>query len=118
MSEQKKRARRIAFCCNDHRNGMFIGRFDAVNFSLAGELVELEGPPTVIRILDKGRLQISRYLFRHRGYTEWVGNWCWDEFWIPEAARLLRVLRKRGFTCHCAPTRFFEAFNRKPQETK
>ena len=112
--------RGFMFACNDHRNGMFVGRFDSVCFYLGDRnsysppLVELEGPWTKMSFPAKKLVKIGRETFAHSGMAEWVGNWCWNEITFAEPTRLLRYLKKRGFTCVGGPTLFYERFNRQP----
>src|SRR5262245_51021302 len=54
------------------RDGAFEGRFDRVDIDNAE--IELEGQPVGLRWLDKERVRIGRCIFRHNGWSEWVGN--------------------------------------------
>lgn len=98
----------MMFDCNDYRNGQSQGYFEQVHF---GE-TELEGPRTVIRWLTRDTLRIGRRKFKHNGWSQWVGNWCWDEIDVAEPKKLLTYLREKGFRCSCGPTKFYENFNR------
>lgn len=110
MSDKPK-STRVMFACNDYRNGHGQGWFDQI--SLHGCEIEIECPRTVIRSLGNGRVRIGRMVFEHHGWSEWVGNWCWDELAIVDAKRLLRMLRAKGAHCSCGPSKFYNWFNHK-----
>lgn len=101
----------IMFACNDHRNGHHQGWFDAVSIETGDESLEFEGPRVEMRRRTDGRVGIGRHTFSYRRWSTWVGNRCWDELDIVEPVQLLEYLRQRGYTCHCGPSEFFEAFN-------
>lgn len=97
----------IAFACNKPENGQFSGAFDMVSI---GE-VTLEGPFVTIRRLSRQKVRIGRIILRYTQWSEWVGNWCWDELNIHQPAKLLKYLQGRGWNCIHGPEPFFEAFN-------
>lgn len=102
---------RVAFACNDYRNGIFQGWCDSIHI---GE-IEFEGPRTTIRELSPTELRVGRCKYRMTGCAEWVGNWCWNEYDLEpgELVRLVKGLRKNKWRCIVGPTKFFESFNRK-----
>lgn len=104
----------VAFCCNDHRNGNFTGRFDAIYFyHPSGEPVKIEGGENAVSFSGRG-VKVCRKTFRCRGHTQWVGNWCWDAVWMTpdDAAQLINYLRTLGgWRAHCAPSEIFDAIN-------
>lgn len=101
----------IAFACNDHRNGMGQGWFDAFRLTLPDCDGEFEGPRTVIRDIGKGRVRIGRHAYSHSGWMEWVGNWCWDEILVDDVPRFLERMYAKGFRCTCAPSDLYNVFN-------
>lgn len=100
----------VAFDCNDYRNGNSQGFFEQVRIDRAQ--IQLDGPQTRIAFVRPGVVRIGRRQFAFTQWSNWVGNWCWDELTFPRVGPLLRYLRSKGFVCHEAPTAFFEAFNR------
>ncbi len=100
----------VMLCCNDHRNGLFIGRLVAIELlglSLAHDDF-IDG--CAVSFLGDNRIRISRRIFTYSGQREWVGNWCWNAItMVPlEAKRLLRYLRETGaWHCEEGPTRLF-----------
>lgn len=101
---------RVTFACNDHRNGMFQGWFDAV--SIEAYEAEIDGQRMRMTFLQDNKVRIGRKVFKHEGVAEWVGNWCWDEIRIVDGDRLLWHLRESGFRCSTGHAKFFKWFNR------
>lgn len=97
----------MSFDCNDYRNGNSQGFFEQVHF---GE-IQLSGPQTRIRWLSSDTMRIGRRKFKHNGWAEWVGNWCWDEIDILEPKKLLTYLKEKGFVCDVGPEKFFEKWS-------
>ncbi|GAB0119468.1 hypothetical protein [Acidisoma sp. 7E03] len=94
---------RIDIACNDPNNGQFVGRanmfalpdglgeFEARNFLHGPKLTEL-----------KDAIRIRRQVFPVKGSREWIGNWCWNGYWMepPIAAEfVLTMWRSRKFSC-------------------
>lgn len=100
--------RHIHFACNNPSNGMFAFGFDGI---WIGTEAQLEGPQVGMAPLPHNRVRIGHCIFTHRGWQEWVGNWCWDALLIDEPDRLVAYLRKRGWQCIEGPAEFFDAFN-------
>jgi hypothetical protein len=107
--------RRIMFACNDYRNGSGQGWFDSVCYE-PWEL-ELDGPRVAIKSLGNGRVRIGHCVFHHNGWSEWVGNWCWDSLKIVDWKRLFRYLRKRGYRANVGHTPIYNWFNNFDQRT-
>ncbi len=99
----------IMFCCNDYRNGHFLGKFDQV--SVERYEIQLDGPPTALRRVNDRLVKIGRREFKCGGWAEWVGNWCWDQLTIMDGADLLMYLRAKGFVCSEAPANLYERWN-------
>lgn len=102
----------IMFACNDYRNGSGQGWFDQIIIEKYEATIDC--PRTVIKYIDSNHVRIGRMVFEHRGWSEWVGNWCWDQLYILDYKRLLRMLRSKGATCECAHTPLFRWFNGPP----
>ena len=67
----------LMVCCNDHRNGMFTGRIDALDLCWPGGLMAIslylavvDAPARVA--FGQGFIKISRRRFASRGYGEMV----------------------------------------------
>ena len=110
----------IDFACNDPDNGAFAYEVAGIQYKFAdGEYAEIE--PVIwgtYRFTDRatsGHIRIHRRKYRYQRMKDWYGNWCWNAYWLPrnEAKRLLKDLRDSGrWRCTCAPTRFYDWFNR------
>lgn len=89
----------VMFACNSDRNGVFLGRCDAVHID--DECIRLHGPWLRLTEPTKDRpwLRFGRRRFGTLGWKEWVGNWCWNAAWMSrdEARRLVAYALKRGF---------------------
>ena len=95
----------LMLCVNDPNNGNHTGRVEGIEFCVPGELdapIKLEssywdwGP--ACRRVDGGKhLKISRRTFPIRGYSTWVGNWCWDAaiVTVETANRILAYLQSQ-----------------------
>ena len=113
---------KICLCCNDYRNGNFIGLAETVEI----HDVTIEGNPVTCGHLDcrppKGStkiegedgLRIGRIVIPCLSYKTWYGNWCWDSAAV-RAVHALRVLnylvQKRGWRCTEAENEIFTAIN-------
>ena len=117
----------IDFACNDPDNGDFNGEVVAIQYQIdQSDHAEIEpivagGYPFGLNSGYDARhgrcdwlcLHGSQYRFDY--HRDWNGNWCWNAYWLPrnEAKRLLKDLRDSGrWRCTCAPTRFYDWFNR------
>lgn len=70
-------------CCNRHENGMFAGKLFGVRFrdddgEITLDCVERE-PICDFDLGARPLIRISRKLFPIQSYSEWVGNWCWNQ---------------------------------------
>lgn len=103
----------IDFACNDPDNGIFAGR---AGMAMYGD-VELESPDIYggYRFAENpDSIRIHRRTFRIEGSRDWVGNWCWNRYYLPrqELKRLLITLRAHGWRVVCGPSRFRDWWNR------
>lgn len=106
----------VNIACNNHRNGHFAGRFDAVTYGNDHDMELRYDDERGMSISYAGprRLRVSRRVFRYEREQERSGNWCWNAFWMtpPEAKRFLRYLRESGrWCCETGPSRLFHWFN-------
>src|SRR4051812_39830985 len=107
-------------CVNDWRNGMGLCRIEKVSID---ETIELEGPYGWEGEEDESELigttpfdanattvTIGGATFRHCGYREWVGNWCWDSATMDPRTvlDLLNHLKRLEWDCHLAADSLFE----------
>lgn len=99
---------RVSFACNSHRNGNFLGRFEAVEIDMGGgDLVALSSrdgrAPRLRWLIGEGSnviaVKVHRRRYRAHYRQRWEGNWCWDacQMTVPEARRLLAWLTDLGF---------------------
>ena len=122
----------VMFLCNDSRNGHFLGRLASVHID---DWIELDGPQTLIDrdgneidededdhcdaesvgvtefVADDDIVAIgSSGVFPHKGYREWVGNWCWDCARMEPAivVRMLNALMVAGWDCHSGASSLFQ----------
>lgn len=100
----------VDFACNDPDSGLFAGRVG--NAEIDGNEIERFGEVAFTEMEDC-RFRIHRKVFAFESRKEWVGNWCWNRYWMPvkEANRLVEHLRKNGWQCTTGETRFYERFN-------
>jgi len=102
----------IDFACNDPDNGLFAGR---VNMAQYGD-AEIEAPcweGYAFTLLDRGTIRIHGHAFPIHASRDWVGNWCWNRYFLlrDDAKRLLLCLRSHGWRATCAPARFYDWWN-------
>src|SRR5579875_3760956 len=95
---------RLDIACNDADSGLFAGRAQMIE--LPDGLMELEA-----RHYDRAPtfLEVSNSTFRLAGKRwpfvrskEWVGNWCWNAYWLEEPvarAFLIWLHGRRLFQC-------------------
>lgn len=103
----------VDIACNDPDNGLFDHRASAIQ--LDDQILELaahdmRGP----RMRVSGdAIFISNRKFPIVDHKSWVGNWCWDRFWLPldDAVALFAWLHRRGmFAVEQGDTRLFNAW--------
>lgn len=93
----------IDMACNDPDNGCFAGRVDQI--SIGSSFLELtarrDPSPRLVELAD-GRIRIAGRIFPITGSAEWVGNWCWNRYWLElgQAVELVVWLHRRRFF-HC-----------------
>ena len=112
-----KRLVRIDFACNDPDNGLFAGKVMQINYALSpGEYVEIEADNWEGYAFGQGDdwIRLHRRKFKVTGGKDWVGNWCWNAYFMkrPEAKRFLLMLKSSGrWRCTQGQTRWFDWFN-------
>lgn len=112
---------RIDFACNDPDNGNFAGKVWQAAISVPSK----RGPSDQIELetqfvegqsftIVEGQIRMHRIRVPFESRVYWLGNWCWDGFWLEraEAKRLLFRMRSNGWRCTCGPARFFDWFNK------
>lgn len=106
MSNRKRKHARasaptvcVALCCNDPDNGLFWERACGIIIQAGGQSIDLDGGDVRMTITEAG-IRIFRRVFPFSACQDWVGNWCWNEYWmrIDDAARLLWCALRAGFT--------------------
>lgn len=101
----------VDFACNDPASGIFEGK--AWMGSIDGNDIERSSGEVRFHETATG-FTIHRKKFAVHDSKEWVGNWCWNRYWltVKEARKLVEHLRKNGWECTCGDERFYDAFNR------
>jgi len=109
----KRNAVMIDVACNDPDNGIFAHRAEMI--SIGYEFLELECFSRGPRFHElPGAIKLSRRKWKIVGAKEWVGNWCWNGYWmeIPEAVRFLAWLQStRLYHCTCGEMRIYNIWN-------
>ncbi len=105
--------RAFDFACNDPDNGDFAGRAALVTY----RDLELEAPNFDVgyRFADSSKtIRIHRRTFSITGRRDWIGNWCWNRYYLPrfEAKRLLLTLRSQGWRSVGGPVRLCDWWDR------
>ena len=100
----------VDFACNDPDNGLFAGK--VWQAQIDGNDVERVNVVAFTEL--PGEIRIHRKKFVVSDCKEWVGNWCWNRYWmtVREANRLASHLRDNGWSCTCGEDRFFDFMNR------
>ena len=105
----------IDFACNDPDNGLFNGRAGSAMY---GD-VEIEAPVwegyrfTELSMESDFAIRLHRMTFKVDGKREWVGNWCWNRYFLlrSDMKRLLFCMRRNGWRVTCGPSHFFYWWN-------
>lgn len=105
----------VDFACNDPDNGNFAGRAGVASITIGRNSLDLELDPMagVTFVERQLGIRIHRHEFQTRRSKDWVGNWCWNRYWLPypEYRRLIRVLARHGWRCTGGLARWCEAFD-------
>lgn len=105
----------IDIACNDPDNGLFDYRAGMITL---GDDIELESDNWIdgYRFVDLGdAIRLHRRKFKIVASKGWIGNWCWNRYWMEraEAKRFVLMLRTSGrWRCTSGPSRWYEWFNR------
>lgn len=102
---------RVDVVCNDPDNGLFA--HCAQQIQIGSQLIELEAkdwfrPPRFVEI--SGAFRLSGKVWPICGSQDWVGNWCWNGYWmdIPVIVDFLAWLHGRDlFSLTCGEDRVF-----------
>jgi hypothetical protein len=99
----------VDVACNDPDNGSFAGRAAMIQI---GDLLELEAKrepaPKIVELA--GAIRFSGKAWPIHGSKDWVGNWCWNGYWmdIPVAVEFLTWLHGRDlYSVSSGETRLF-----------
>jgi hypothetical protein len=99
----------LEVACNDPDNGVFAGAAEMINI---GTFVEFEllgaHTPTFRELGDRIRLAGKQWPIE--GSKEWIGNWCWNGYWIkiPVLVDFLVWLHSRKlYSLTCGESRIF-----------
>ena len=100
----------VDFACNDPDNGVFAHKAGAA--SVFDNDLELDPLGGVAFTEGKGWIRIHRRKFRFHSSVDWLGNWCWNRYWLPrqEYRRLIRTLAQHGWKCTGGLARWGDAY--------
>lgn len=100
----------VDFACNDPDNGNFAGR--VWMGCIDGNEIERCAGDVAFTFMGSS-IRLHRATFAIEDAREWVGNWCWNRYWmtVKEANRLASHLRDHGWTCNSGEQRFFDWMN-------
>lgn len=115
MSSRKTSLQWFDVACNDHRNGAFLGRADALNLLDCEFTLAVVDRAPVFTHLKEGAIRIHRRVIPYQQYKYGRGNWCWDGFLITrhQAFELVRLLKATGkWDMEAGPSDIFNWFNR------
>ena len=107
-------------CCNDHKNGIHIGRCDGIELfadaKSSDALLELHGSSWRC-VRDGSWLKIGHQRLFCTGYKEWVGNWCCVALAVSatiDVARLLVALQRSPlWDVEVGKTLFYDAWKKR-----
>jgi len=105
----------IDIACNNPDNGLFDHR--ACMMTIGGD-IEIESDNWIngYRFTDLGNaIRLHRRIFKVVASKDWIGNWCWNRYWLErrEAKRFVLMLRDSGhWRCTHGPSRWYDWFNR------
>jgi len=105
----------IDMACNDPDNGLFAGRVEQISIGSAFLELTIRRDPIRLVELPDGRLRIARRVFPITASAEWVGNWCWNRYWLDleQAVKLLVWLhQRRFFNCDEGEERLFNLWRK------
>lgn len=110
----KRDAIMIDIACNDPDSGVFAGVAEQI--CVGHEVLELElcgrRSPKFAELGNA--IKLSRRTWPIIGSKDWVGNWCWNGYWmkIADAVRFLDWLHSTGiYHCTCGEERLFNTWN-------
>lgn len=106
----------VDFACNDPDNGDFARK--AGMASVLGNDLELDPFGGVAFTEGPGWIRIHRRKFTFRSSVDWLGNWCWNRYWLPrrEYRRLIRTLAHNGWHCTGGLSRWTDAYDALPKQ--
>ncbi len=110
----------IDIACNDPDNGLFADRAGMIQI----DDIELKSDNWVdgYRFTEfDDAIRLHRRKFKIVGSKDWVGNWCWNRYWMEriEAKRFIAMLRDSGrWRCTQGPCRWYDWFNREGRFAK
>lgn len=104
----------IDFACNDPSCGEFVGRAGSACYNRYDAEIEASNFHGYAFSEVDGGIRIHGRVFLIVAISRWVGNWCWNRYWLKreDAKALLRHLRKHRWRMTCAPSRLYAWFNR------
>jgi len=95
--------------CNDPDNGLFAYRADTLNINGAAEFEACVH--CSFRERPKGFMLSGKFWSVSRS-AEWVGNWCWNRYYLNDPITFVYWLKNRGlFRCIEGQSDFCDWFN-------
>lgn len=105
----------VDFACNGD-GGYFDGNVGWISaYGCDLEWCGLRDPAFTVK---DGWFRLHRQKFRFEASQEWVGNWCWNRYWLArsEYRRLIRTLSQAGWHCTGGIARWSDAFDNLAQK--
>ena len=105
----------IDMACNDPDHGLFAGRIEQISIGSAFLELTIRRQPIRLVELPDGRLRIAGRVFPITCSAEWVGNWCWNRYWLDleQAVKFVVWLhRRRFFDCDEGEERLFNLWRK------
>ena len=111
LTKARPQLRAIDFACNDPDNGEFAGK--VWRAEVDDNEIEAPGHRPVAFTVTRDGFRIHRKEFEVVRSKDWLGNWCWNRYWLKpeEHERLIEHLRMSSWRCSCGESAFKDRFN-------
>jgi hypothetical protein len=110
----------VHIACNDPDNGSFIRKAQAINLSFSDSSCSIDlgmcGARDPSFDYSAGHMRLSRFKYRIRTFDTWVGNWCWNAYFLDalNATRLVvNLMADKRWGCEGGLVEACEAWDAK-----